>query len=108
MLVPIPIIPEPPIRRGKAAPALHLAFVDALTTVEEGSSAWAAIKAGWLVVRFVDKWAEATGQSQAVPWLREVHAIHETIGAVAAGPTRRVLERLYAALLESWGRRDLT
>jgi tetratricopeptide (TPR) repeat protein len=102
------MIPEPPIRRGNAAPGLHLPFVDALTTVEDGSSAWAAIKAGWLVVRFVDKWAEATGHAGAVPWLREVHAIHEAIALVPPGPTRRVLERLYAALLESWGRRDLT
>jgi tetratricopeptide (TPR) repeat protein len=60
------------------------------------------------VVRFVDKWAEATGHAGTAPWLREVHAIHEAISAVPGGPTRRVLERLYAALLESWGRRDLT
>jgi tetratricopeptide (TPR) repeat protein len=99
---------EPRTPRGGAAPALHLPFVDALTTVSEGSSAWAAIKAGWLVVRFVDKWAEAAAQGGTSPWLREVHAIHEIIGSVEAGPTRRVLERLYAALLESWGRRDLT
>jgi tetratricopeptide (TPR) repeat protein len=102
------MIPDPRVRRGGAAPALHLPFVDALTEVEEGTPAWAAVKAGWLVVRFVDKWAEATGHGVSVPWLREVHAIHETISAVAPGPTRRVLERLYAALLESWGRRDLT
>jgi tetratricopeptide (TPR) repeat protein len=102
------MIPEPRVRRGGAAPALHLPFVDALAEVEEGTPAWAAVKAGWLVVRFVDKWAEATGHGVSVPWLREVHAIHGTISAVAPGPTRRVLERLYAALLESWGRRDLT
>jgi tetratricopeptide (TPR) repeat protein len=102
------MIPDPRTRRGGAAPALHLPFVDALTTVTEGSPAWAAIKAGWLVLRFVDKWAEAASHSGTAPWLREVHAIHETISSVAAGPTRRVLERLYAALLESWGRRDLT
>jgi tetratricopeptide (TPR) repeat protein len=98
----------PPVRRGNSAPGLHLPFVDALTAVEEGSAAWSAVKAGWLVVRFVDKWAEASGHSASAPWLREVHAIHEAIAAVPGGPTRRVLERLYAALLESWGRRDLT
>jgi tetratricopeptide (TPR) repeat protein len=95
-------------RRGPAAPGLHLPFVDALTTADEGSPAWLAIKAGWLVVRFVDKWAEASAHAGGAPWLREVHAIHEAIGAVGPGSTRRVLERLYAALLESWGRRDLT
>jgi tetratricopeptide (TPR) repeat protein len=109
MFAPMPMIPGvSSIRRGPAAPGLHLPFVDALTTANEGSPAWIAIKAGWLVVRFVDKWAEASVHAGGAPWLREVHAIHEAIGAVAPGPTRRVLERLYAALLESWGRRDLT
>jgi tetratricopeptide (TPR) repeat protein len=110
MIASIPMNPDTPVRRGNAAPGLHLPFVHALSAVEEGTPAWAAVKAGWLVVRFVDKWAEATttGHSGTSPWLREVHAIHEAIGTVSAGPTRRVLERLYAALLESWGRRDLT
>src|SRR3984957_4983959 len=97
----LPMIPDPRVRRGGAGPALHLPFVDALAEVKEGTPAWAAVKAGWLVVRFVDKWAEATGHGVSVPWLREGHALHETISAVASGPTRRVLERLYAALLES-------
>jgi tetratricopeptide (TPR) repeat protein len=109
MQASIPMNPDvPPVRRGNTAPGLHLPFVDALTAVEEGSPAWTAVKAGWLVVRFVDKWAEASGHGASAPWLREVHAIHEAISAVPNGPTRRVLERLYAALLESWGRRDLT
>jgi tetratricopeptide (TPR) repeat protein len=102
------MITEPRVRRGNAAPAMHLPFVEAMTTAVEGTPEWAAIKAGWFVVRFVDKWAQAVGQSGAVPWLREVHAIHEAISGVPVGATRRVLERLYAALVESWGRRDLT
>lgn len=109
MHVSIPKMTEqPPVRRGNSAPGLHLPFVDALTAAEEGSPDWTAVKAGWLVVRFVDKWAEATGHGGGAPWLREVHAIHEAIAIVPGGPTRRVLERLYAALLESWGRRDVT
>ncbi|HWZ59319.1 MAG TPA: hypothetical protein VNW46_10105 [Gemmatimonadaceae bacterium] len=108
MLAPVPMIPDSNVRHPGAAPGLHLPFVDGLTAVDEGTPAWAAVKAGWLVVRFVDKWAEAIGHEGTVPWLREVHAIHEAVNLVPVGPTRRVLDRLYAALLESWGRRDIT
>jgi tetratricopeptide (TPR) repeat protein len=89
-------------------PALHLAFIEALASAGEGTPAWHAVKAGWLVMRFVDKWAGAAiRQDGDGPWLREVHAIHEAIARVAAGPDQRALELLYQHLLDSWGRRSV-
>jgi tetratricopeptide (TPR) repeat protein len=93
-------------------PPLHLAYVEALSAIGESDAAWPAVMAGFLVLRFTSKWAEAVARPSGVagagvqaPWLREVHGIHEAIGAVQLGPTRRMLENLYGAVLAAWGER---
>jgi len=91
---------------GSGAPTLHMAFVDALASAGEGSPEWRSVKAGWLVMRFVDKWAGAAVRGDATgPWLREVNAIHSAVADIPSGAAHRAVDLLYRALLDSWGRR---
>ena len=97
--------PETETARAGRTPPLHLAFVEALSTIGEADPEWPAVMAGFLVLRFTSKWADAVVRGGPAPWLREVHGIHEAIAAVEPGPTRRMLENLYAAVLGAWGER---
>jgi tetratricopeptide (TPR) repeat protein len=93
-------------------PPIHLAYVEELSAIGESDPRWPAVMAGFLVLRFTSKWADAVarpagvaGGSVQAPWLREVHGIHEAIAAVQSGATRRMLENLYGAVLAAWGER---
>ncbi|HWE41824.1 MAG TPA: hypothetical protein VG432_04920 [Gemmatimonadaceae bacterium] len=79
-------------------PIRHLAFFEALGTLEEGSTDWHATTAGLVVLRLVDAWYDEGVQVAAADaWGLE--AVREAVGEMAAGdPARTILSGVVDAV----------
>ena len=88
-------------------PIRHLAFFEALGSLEEGSTDWDATTAGLVVLRLVDAWYDEGVQVAAADaW--GLNAVREAVGAMAAGdPSRTILSGVVDAV-ESAERADFS
>lgn len=88
-------------------PIRHLAFFEALGSLEEGSTDWHATTAGLVVLRLVDAWYDEGVQVAAADaW--GLNAVREAVGAMAAGdPARTILSGVVDAV-ESAERADFS
>ena len=88
-------------------PIRHLAFFEALGSLEEGSTDWHATTAGLVVLRLVDAWYDEGVQVAAADaW--GLNAVREAVGAMAAGdPSRTILSGVVDAV-ESAERADFS
>lgn len=79
-------------------PIRHLAFFEALGSLEEGSTEWRATTAGLVVLRLVDAWYDEGVQVAAADaW--GLNAVREAVGAMAAGdPARTILSGVVDAV----------
>lgn len=79
-------------------PIRHLAFFEALGTLEEGTAEWHATTAGLVVLRFVDAWYdEGAPIAAADSW--GLGAVREAVGAMTAGdPARTILSGVVDAV----------
>ncbi|HET9004329.1 MAG TPA: hypothetical protein VFN39_10065 [Gemmatimonadaceae bacterium] len=79
-------------------PIRHLAFFEALGSLEEGSTEWHATTAGLVVLRLVDAWYDEGVQVAAADaW--GLNAVREAVGAMAAGdPARTILSGVVDAV----------
>ncbi len=85
-------------------PTAHLAFIEALGTLTEAAPGWHRTLAGFLVLRFIDKWADAS-EGEHAPLLREVHAVQRAVASVDDPRVRELLGTLVTAASRFWGRR---
>jgi tetratricopeptide (TPR) repeat protein len=83
----------------------HLPFLEALAGMTESSPQWQRTLAGFLTLRFVEKWADTTDGAPA-PLLKEVNAVHRAIDAVDDGTIRDLLDDIIGATSRSWGQRS--
>lgn len=79
-------------------PIRHLAFFEALGSLEEGSTDWHATTAGLVVLRLVDAWYdEGAHIAAADAW--GLSAVREAVGAMTAGdPARTILSGVVDAV----------
>jgi tetratricopeptide (TPR) repeat protein len=83
----------------------HLPFLEALAELTETSPLWQRTLAGFLTLRFVEKWGDTT-DGAPVPSLREVNAVHRAVDAVDDGRIRELLDDIVHATTQSWGKRS--
>lgn len=79
-------------------PIRHLAFFEALGSLEEGSTEWHATTAGLVVLRLVDAWYDEGAQVAAADaW--GLNAVRESVGEMVAGdPARTILSGVVDAV----------
>ena len=79
-------------------PIRHLAFFEALGSLEEGSTEWHATTAGLVVLRLVDAWYDEGVQVAAADaW--GLNAVREAVSEMAAGdPARTILNGVVDAV----------
>jgi tetratricopeptide (TPR) repeat protein len=85
----------------------HLAFFEALGTLEEGTTEWHATTAGFVVLRLVDAWFdEGAHIAAADAW--GLNAVRDAVGAMPAGdPARTILGGVVDAVATA-GRTDFS
>lgn len=83
----------------------HLPFLEALAGMTETSPQWLRTLAGFLTLRFVEKWADTTDGAPA-PLLKEINAVHRAVDAVDDARVRDLLDDIITATTRSWGRRS--
>jgi tetratricopeptide (TPR) repeat protein len=83
----------------------HLAFIDALGELTESAPQWPRTLAGFLTLRFVDKWADAM-EDECGPLLREVNAVQRAVAQIDDQRTRTYLNDLVSSACASWGTRS--
>jgi tetratricopeptide (TPR) repeat protein len=83
----------------------HLPFLEALAGLTESSPQWQRTLAGFLTLRFVEKWADTTDGAPA-PLLKEVNAVHRAVDDVDDAGIRDLLDEIIRAASESWGQRS--
>ena len=79
-------------------PIRHLAFFEALGSLDEGSAEWHATTAGLVVLRLVDAWYDEGAQVAAADaW--GLNAVREAVSAMAPGdPARTILSGVVDAV----------
>lgn len=79
-------------------PIRHLAFFEALGTLDEGSTDWHATTAGFVVLRLVDAWHDEGAQIAAADaW--GLNAVRDAVTAMAPGdPARTILNGVVDAV----------
>ena len=84
-------------------PIRHLAFFEALGSLEEGSTEWHATTAGLVVLRLVDAWYDEGAQVAAADaW--GLNAVREAVAAMTAGdPARTILNGVVDAVAAADG-----
>ncbi len=94
---------SPPVGASGPAPGSHLAFVEVMGSIEESAPAWRPTVAGFLVLRLVDRWANASSGSDGGPPPHELLPIRRAVVEAPHGPIREALVQLVGAIAESWG-----
>ena len=70
----------------------HLPFLEALAGMTESSPQWQRTLAGFLTLRFVEKWADTTDGAPA-PLLKEINAVHRAVDDVDGRADSRAARR---------------
>ena len=82
-------------------PIRHLAFFEALGTLDEGSTEWHATTAGMVVLRLVDAWYDEGAQTAAADaW--GLNAVRDAVQAMTPGdPARAILSGVVDAVADA-------
>ncbi|HZS58914.1 MAG TPA: tetratricopeptide repeat protein [Gemmatimonadaceae bacterium] len=83
----------------------HLPFLEALAGMTESSPRWQPTLAGFLTLRFVEKWADTTDGAPA-PLLKEINAVHRAVDEVDDPRIRELLDDIITATTRSWGQQS--
>jgi tetratricopeptide (TPR) repeat protein len=83
----------------------HQAYLRALGSMREDDAAWAPTLAGFVTLRLVDTWAEATRGRVTPPLPAEIAAVRRAIEDLPGGTERSVLSRVVDAVSRAWGQR---
>jgi len=85
----------------------HLPFLESLAGMKESSPQWQRTLAGFLTLRFVEKWADTTDGAPA-PLLKEINAVHRAVDEVDDSRVRELLDDIITATTRSWGQQSST
>jgi tetratricopeptide (TPR) repeat protein len=82
----------------------HFAFMDVLASMKANDARWAPTMAGFVTLRLVDKWVQAS-RDWLAPRPSEVGAVRGAINALRADPLQNALIAVVDIITQSWGRR---